>query len=54
MFAAFFRFYDEVYVPDHSAPLNRWTHFLSNVAALLACSSGALLRSPDLFAFGVW
>lgn len=50
----FLRFYDEVYLPDHAAPLNRWVHFLSNVSALLFCASGILWWNWILFAFGVW
>lgn len=51
---AFFVFYEEVYLPDHAAPLNRWVHFLSNVLALACCGIGILLWNWIWFAFGVW
>ena len=50
----FLRFYWDVYVPDHSAPLNRWVHFLSNLAALGLCGLGAWWQSAWVFALGVW
>lgn len=50
----FQRFYDEVYLPDHAAPLNRWVHFLSNVSALICCGVGLILWNWYVFAFGVW
>lgn len=52
--ATFQRFYDEVYLPDHAAPLNRWVHFLSNVLALVCCLSGLVWWNWILFAFGIW
>ena len=52
--AAFFAFYDDVYLPDHAAPLNRWLHFISNVSAFSCCVAGVVVGSVDLFAFGVW
>lgn len=54
MFTAFFRFYEEVYLPDHAAPLNRWVHFGSNLTALAACGGGLALGSLPLFLLGVW
>lgn len=50
----FLTFYQEVYLPDHAAPMNRWVHFLSNVLALLLCLSGVLLWSWYLFLLGIW
>lgn len=50
----FMNFYETVYLPDHAAPLNRWVHFLSNVAALLCCGLGLLMMNIYLFAFGLW
>lgn len=50
----FMHFYDTVYLPDHAAPLNRWVHFLSNVAALLGCSLGLIFGNLYLFIFGIW
>jgi phosphatidylglycerol lysyltransferase len=54
MVVRFFDFYREVYLPDHSAPLNRWVHFLSNVSALTCCLAGLLLPNLALFLLGVW
>jgi hypothetical protein len=50
----FMNFYETVYLPDHAAPLNRWVHFVSNVAALLCCGLGLLMMNIYLFAFGLW
>lgn len=54
MIEKFFRFYEEVYIPDHSAPLNRWVHFLSNISALTCCIGGCWIGNIALFALGVW
>ena len=51
---AFSAFYDGVYIPDHSSPLNRWVHFLSNVAPLTFCALGLLLFDYYLLAIGIW
>lgn len=50
----FMEFYEGIYLPDHASPLNRWVHFLSNIAALACCSLGIGLGSISLFGFGVW
>jgi hypothetical protein len=47
-------FYENVYLPDHAAPLNRWVHFLSNISALGFCAAGVWFLNVYLFAFGVW
>ncbi len=52
--AEFHAFYRDVYLPDHSAPLNRWVHFLSNVSALTCCVAGVVAGSVSVFALGVW
>lgn len=54
MLENFFRFYREVYIPDHSAPLNRWVHFLSNISALLCCAGGLWIGNLALFLLGIW
>lgn len=54
MIARFFHFYWSVYVPDHSAPLNRWVHFSSNLAALFFCGLGLATQTAWVFALGVW
>lgn len=54
MLARFHTFYQDIYLPDHAAPLNRWVHFLANLSAIGSCAAGLLIQSPDLFAFGVW
>lgn len=51
---SFQQFYEEVYLPDHAAPLNRWVHFLSNVSALLFCGYGAIAWNWYVFLFGIW
>ena len=47
-------FYEEIYLPDHAAPLNRWVHFLSNIAALAFCTASLWFSSFTLFGVGVW
>jgi hypothetical protein len=54
MRTSFLRFYEEVYLPDHAAPWNRWVHFVSNLLALGCCGGGLALRSLPLFLLGVW
>ncbi len=51
---SFKKFYDEVYVPDHTAPLNRWVHFLSNVSAMAFGLAGLCLLDLYLVAIGIW
>jgi hypothetical protein len=51
---SFHEFYERVYLPDHASPLNRWVHFLSNVAALGFITAGIWFTSLHLFAVGVW
>ena len=50
----FQQFYEDVYLPDHAAPLNRWVHFLSNVLALVCCGVGVAFWNWYVFALGVW
>ena len=51
---SFEEFYENVYLPDHASPLNRWVHFLSNIAALSFCAAGVWYSSITLFGIGVW
>jgi hypothetical protein len=51
---SFDEFYEQVYLPDHAAPLNRWVHFLSNLSAILFCGLGVYYFSLYLFAVGVF
>ena len=51
---SFGEFYENVYLPDHAAPLNRWVHFLSNLSAVIFCALGVGFLSLPLFAMGVW
>ena len=51
---SFGEFYENVYLPDHAAPLNRWVHLLSNLSAVIFCVLGVGFWSLPLFAMGVW
>ncbi len=51
---SFHRFYEEVYLPDHAAPLNRWVHFLSNLSALLFLVLAILYSSLYFLAVGIF
>jgi hypothetical protein len=51
---SFEEFYEQVYLPDHAAPLNRWVHFLSNLSAILFCGLGVNFFSLYLFTVGVF
>jgi len=54
VFQSFFHFYETIYVPDHAAPLNRWVHFVSNLAALACCTTGIFSGFLPLFLLGIW
>lgn len=51
---SFLDFYDRVYIPDHSAPLNRWVHFLSNISAILFGVLGLWYQSLYLIVIAMW
>lgn len=51
---AFHEFYEQVYLPDHASPWNRWVHLLSNVAALSFIVLGIWFASLYLGIIGIW
>ena len=51
---SFGTFYENVYLPDHASPWNRWVHFLSNITAIIFCALGVGFLSILLFATGIW
>ena len=51
---SFEEFYEEVYLPDHASPWNRWVHFLSNVSAVVFILLGAWFFSLYIVAIGIW
>ena len=51
---SFGEFYENVYLPDHASPWNRWVHFLSSITALIFCVLAIRFLSIPLLATGIW